>query len=80
MSALRGKAGEEESTFRCYVDAFLIALIAVGGRGHLHPIVADVLMVAIMVVILVEFMRPQLQVRRPLPKPEITLNITDSSN
>jgi len=59
---------------------FFIALIAVGGRGHLHPIVADVLMVAIMVVILVEFMRPQLQVRRPLPKPEITLNITDSSN
>jgi hypothetical protein len=37
-------------------------------------------MVAITVVILVEFMRPQLQVRKPLPKPEITLNINGSSH
>ena len=59
---------------------FFIALIAVGGRGHRYAIVAEVLMVAITVVILVEFMRPQLQVRKPLPKPEITLNINGSSH
>jgi hypothetical protein len=28
----------------------------------------------------VEFMHPQLQVRKPLPKPEITLNIDGHSN
>ncbi len=59
---------------------FFIALIAVSGRGHRYAIVAEVLMVAITVVILVEFMRPQLQVRKPLPKPEITLNINGSSH
>jgi hypothetical protein len=58
---------------------FFIALIAVSGRGHRYAIVAEVLMVAITVVILVEFMRPQLRVRKPLPKPEITLNINGSS-
>jgi hypothetical protein len=56
-----------------------IALIAVGGRGHRYAIVAEVLMAAIAVVILVEFMRPQLQLRKPLPKPEITLNIDGTS-
>jgi len=56
-----------------------IALIAVGARGHRYAVVAEVLMVAIAVVILVEFLRPQLQLRKPLPKPEITLNINGSS-
>jgi hypothetical protein len=28
----------------------------------------------------VEFMRPQLQLRKPLPNPEITLNINGPSN
>ncbi len=59
---------------------FFIALIAVSGRGRRYAIVAELLMVAITVVILVEFMRPQLQVRKPLPKPEITLNINGSSH
>jgi hypothetical protein len=59
---------------------FFIALIAVSGRGRRYAIVAEVLMVAITVVILVEFMRPQLQVRKPLPKPETTLNINGSSH
>ncbi len=59
---------------------FFIALIAVSGRGRRYAIVAEVLMVAITVVILVEFVRPQLQVRKPLPKPEITLNINGSSH
>jgi len=57
-----------------------IVLIAVGGQGHRYALAAEALMVAIAVVILVEFMRPQLQLRKPLPKPEITLNINGSSN
>jgi hypothetical protein len=60
--------------------SFFIALIAVGGRGHRYAIVAEVLMAAIVVVILVEFMRPHLQLRKPLPKPEISLNISGPSN
>jgi hypothetical protein len=59
---------------------FFISLIAVGGRGHLYAIVAEMLMLAIAAVILVEFMRPRLQPRKPLPKPEITLNINGPSN
>ncbi len=57
-----------------------IALIAVGGRGHRYAIVAEVLMAAIVVVIFAEFMRPHLQLRKPLPKPEIRLNISGPSN
>jgi hypothetical protein len=53
--------------------SFWIGLIALGGMGHRYAIVAGVLMAAIVVVILVEFMRPQLQLRKALPKPEITL-------
>jgi len=37
-------------------------------------------MVAIFLVILVKFIRPELQLRKPLPKPEIELKINDSSN
>src|SRR6266404_1302509 len=70
----------ERKNPRYAVMPFFIALIAVSGRGHRYAIVAEVLMVAITVVILVEFMRPQLQVRKPLPKPEITLNINGSSH
>jgi hypothetical protein len=57
-----------------------IALIALGGRGHRFAVIAEVLMVAIFVVILVEFMHPQLQLRKPPPKPEIQLNINGPSN
>jgi hypothetical protein len=60
--------------------SFFIALIAVGGRGHRYAIVAEVLMAAIVVVIFVEFMRPHLQLRKPLPKPGISLNISGPSN
>ncbi len=59
---------------------FWIALIAVGGRGHRYAVVAEVLMAVIAAVIFVEFMRPELQLRKPLPKPEITLNINGSSH
>ena len=48
-----------------------ISLIALGGQGHRSRVIALVLMFAIIVVIFVEFMRPQLQLRKPAPKPEI---------
>jgi hypothetical protein len=57
-----------------------IGLIALGGRGHRFAVIAEVLMGAIFVVILVEFMHPQLQLRKPLPKPETTLNINGPSH
>ncbi len=57
-----------------------ISLIALGGRGHRFAVIAEVLMVAIFAVILVEFMRPQLQLRKPAPKPEIRLNISGPSD
>ncbi|SRR5258707_9797430 len=71
LSALRGEAGKEESTLRCCGGALLMVLIMLGGRGHRFAVIAEVLMVAIFAVILVEFMRPQLQLRKPAPKPEI---------
>jgi hypothetical protein len=37
-------------------------------------------MAVIMLVILAEFMRPKLQLRKPLPKPETTLNLSGPSN
>jgi hypothetical protein len=62
------------------LSSFWIALIALGGLGHRFRVIAEVLMGAIFVVILVEFMRPQLQLRKPPPKPEIKLNINEPSN
>ncbi|OLB19823.1 MAG: hypothetical protein AUI12_16275 [Acidobacteria bacterium 13_2_20CM_2_57_6] len=59
---------------------FWVALLALGRLGHRFAVVAEVLMVAIFVVILVKFMRPELQLRKPLPKPEIELKINDPSN
>ena len=58
----------------------LLVFIALGGRNHRFAVIAEVLMVAMFVVVLVEFMRPQLQLRKPLPNPEITLNINGPSN
>jgi hypothetical protein len=57
-----------------------VGLIALGRQGHRFAVIAEVLMVAIFVVILLEFMHPQLQLRKPPPKPEITLNINGPSN
>jgi hypothetical protein len=60
--------------------SFFVALIALGRLGHRAAIVAEVLMVAVFIVILVELSRPQLQVRKAPPKPEITLNIDGTLN
>jgi len=57
-----------------------VALIPLGTMGHRFATIAEVLMVAIFVVILAGLMRPQLQLRKPLPKPEIELKINDPPN
>ncbi len=59
---------------------FFIVLTTIGGRGHRFAAFAEVLMVAIVVVIFVELVHPQLQVRKPLPKPQITLKINGPSS
>ncbi len=62
------------------LPSFLLAVIALGTMGHRFATIAEVLMVAIFVVMLAGLMRPQLQLRKPLPKPEITLNINGPSD
>jgi len=60
--------------------SFWVALLALGRLGHRFAVIAEVLMVAIFLVILVKFMRPELQLRKPLPKPEVELKINNPSN
>jgi len=59
---------------------FWVALLALGRLGHRFAVIAEVLMVAIFLVILVKFMRPELQLRKPLAKPEVELKINNPSN
>src|SRR5713101_2918698 len=54
----------------------LMVLIMLGGRSHRLAVIAEVLMGATFAVILVELMRPQLQLRQPLPKPATRLHLT----
>ena len=74
------RLGRKTPRFAISLMSLFIALIGFGGRGHRYAIVAEVLMAGIVVVIFVELMRPHLQLRKPLPKPEITLNISGPSN
>jgi hypothetical protein len=60
--------------------SFWLALIPLGTLGHKYAIFAEAAMVAIFALILQEFLRPQLQLRKPLPKPEITLKLQGPSN
>ncbi len=62
------------------LTGFWLALLALGRMGHRFAIIAEVLMIAIFIVILVKLMRPELQLRKPLPKPEIKLNINGQPN
>jgi hypothetical protein len=62
------------------LSSFFLVLLALGRLGHRFAVIAEVLMVAIFVVMLLEFMRPQLQLRKLPPKPEIRLNINGPSN
>jgi hypothetical protein len=62
------------------LSSFFLARLALGRLGHRFAVIFEVLTIAVFVVILLEFMRPQLQLRKPLPKPEIRLNINGPSN
>jgi hypothetical protein len=57
-----------------------MAIIALTTRFHRAAIFAYVFIAAALIVALVELMRPQLQLRKPLPKPDIRLNIGGPSN
>ena len=61
------------------LTSFWLALIPLGTLGHKYAIFAEGAMAVIFVLILVEFSRPQLQLRKPLPEPEVTLNLEDST-
>ena len=74
------RLGRKNPRYAVALSSFSLSLLALGGRSHRFAIIAEVLMIAIVVVILVELMRPQLQLRKPPPKPEITLNIKGPSN
>ena len=56
----------------------LIALTRL--HGYRFAMFVEVFMTATILVMLVELMHPQLQLRKPLPKAEIRLNINGSSN
>ena len=62
------------------LSSFFLAVLALGRLGHRFAVIAEVLMVALLVAILLEFMRPQLQLRKPLPEPETKLDINGPSN
>jgi len=61
----------------------MLALIALGGLGH-RRIISSVLLVALMVAFLVatsaQLLRPELQLRKPPPKAEVELKISDPPN
>jgi len=62
------------------MSGFFVALLALGRLGHRFAIVAEALMIVIFVVITVEFMRLHLQLRKPPPKPESELKISNPRN
>jgi hypothetical protein len=61
------------------LSSFFLVLLGLGRLGHRFAVISEVLMVAICIVILVQFMRPELQLRKPPAKPEIRLDINSPS-
>lgn len=62
------------------LSSLWVAIIALTRLFHRFPIVAYGFMAAIVILMLVELMRPQLQLRKPPPKPEVRLNINGPSS
>ena len=64
-------------------SACLLVLNALGNLGHRYRVIAEgllaVMLAVVLVVTVLELMRPQLQLRKTLPKPEIKLKINDPS-
>jgi hypothetical protein len=60
--------------------SLFLAVISLGRLlGPRHIVLAEGLLVAVVIAMLVVLLRVQLQVRKPLPEPEIRLNIGGSS-
>ena len=57
------------------LSSFFLALLALSRLGHRFAVFAEGLMVVLFVLLLLEYMHPQLQVRKPPPKAEVKLNI-----
>jgi hypothetical protein len=62
------------------LSSFFLTLLALSRLSHRYAVIAEVLMAAILVVIVVQFMRPELQLRKPPPKPEIKLDFNGPAN
>lgn len=54
---------------------FMISLMALGTKGHLFMIAADIGMSIIVLLVILECMHPQLGFRKGPPPPEIRLNL-----
>jgi hypothetical protein len=61
--------------FLVALSSFLMVIIVLTTQFHRFAILAYVFIVATIILMVVELMRPQLQLRKPPPKPEIRLNI-----
>jgi len=59
----------------------LAPLFVLARRGHVFAVIAFVFMFATIFLLLLESIRPKVRLRKkPLPKPDIRLNINDPSN
>lgn len=57
------------------LTALYVVLLSLGRLGHRWAIVAEVLMVVTAGAMVAMLVRPQLQLRKALPEPEVTLKI-----
>lgn len=62
------------------LTSFWLALLALSRLGHRIAVIAEVLMAAIVLVILGTFMRPEVQLRKPLPKAKIKSEMNHPSD
>ncbi len=66
------------------LSSFMLALIALGGLGHRYRIISSELLLALMVIIFVlntvQVLHPELQLRKPPPKAEVELKISNPPN
>lgn len=65
-----------------WVLTILASMSLLARKGHIYSVIAEVLLVSSMVaIVLALLIRPQVRLRkRPLPKPDISLNIDGPSN
>jgi hypothetical protein len=57
------------------LTSLYLCLLALGRLGHRWAVVAEALLVVTVGAMIALLIRPQLQVRKPLPEPETTLKI-----